>query len=134
MRLRQFVMARIEKVPQDPIQVEIHKPGTRIQEKRPEHEHLLEGNQFRFEVDQQFFLGFRPAVDATAAKLALLVPKERQPIRWRDELAPVDIVQLEAEPFDLAFDVAPEDGLHPFQFPREKAELEFPIEVLRDNL
>src|SRR5206468_6382231 len=45
-----------------------------------------------------------------------------------------NVVKLETDAFDVIFNGAPEDGLHPFEFPGKQANLEIGVEVFRDDL
>src|ERR1019366_1109885 len=133
-RCGQPVLARIKEIAQDAVEVEIHEPRPLVQEKWPVQEHFLERHQPLFELRQQLLLLRPPLVEAAAPELAFLVPEEGKLVRRRHYLASVNVVELEADAFDLVLDVTPDKGLHALQFPREQPKLKLGVEVLGDYL
>src|SRR2546425_7327798 len=127
-------MARIQKIGEHSVQVEINKPRPCVQQKRFVQEHFLEGHQPLLELRQQLLLLRAPLVDATAPELSLLMPQEPEPIRGRHHFLPENIIELKANPFDVAFYIPPENGQHSFQFPGKQPELELAVDVLGNHL
>src|SRR6478672_5578166 len=124
-RGRQAVMSSIKKVFQHAKQVEIHKPGPLVEQKRSVQKHLFEWDQALLEIVQHGFFVRSPLVDAPMAELAFLVPDEADLLRRGNKFPIINIVQLKSDPFDLVFDIAPENGLHAVPLPWKQAKLEF---------
>ena len=97
-------------------------------------QHFFKRHQPLFELGQQLLLLRPPLVEAATPELAFLVPEKRELVRRRHHLVPVNVVEPEPGAFDLVLDVAPDNGLHALQFPREQPKLKFGVEVLGDDL
>ena len=134
MRRREAVMAGIKEITEDAIEIEIEKMGPVIEQERPVEQHLLKGHQQLRQLLKQFLLLPAPLIEATAAKLPFLMPQKAELVRSWDEFLPINIIQLEADAFDLVFDVAPKDALLAFQFPRKQTELQLRIQVFGNYL
>ena len=130
----QPIVPRIKEVGEHAVEIEIHEPWPLVQQEGLVQQHFLKRNQPLLQLGQQILLLRPPLVDAPAPELAFLVAQKRQLVGGRDHLLPVNVVELEADAFDLVFDVLPEDGLHAFQPPGEQPELELGVEVLGDDL
>ena len=127
-------MARIEKVAKDACQIEIYEARTVAEQELAMREHLLKRQQAFGELCLHFLLLRSPLVNAAATELSLFVADERELILALHELAVINIVELESQTFDLVFDVTPENRLFAFEIGGEKAELEFLIEILANDL
>ena len=88
-------------------------------------DHLFEGNEPSSQFSKELFLLLKPLVETAASKLAFFMPQEPYPIRGGNHLLPMNIIKPESHGFHLVLNIAPNDGLHTFQFPGEEAELEF---------
>src|SRR5437660_6844707 len=111
-------MAGIQKIAEHSVKIEINKPRPRVQQERFVEQHFFEGHQFLIELRQQLLLLRAPLVNAAAPELSLLMAKKSEPIRCRHHFLPENIIELKANSLDIVFDITPENGLDPFQFPR----------------
>src|SRR5580765_5272238 len=130
----QLVVARIKKVCQHAVEVEIDKERALAQQEPMADQHLLARYQSPSQAREQSLLLRPPLVQAAAAELPFLVPEETELVGFGNQFTPVNVVELETETFHLVFNVSPEQRLDAFQITREKAELELVVEVLRDHL
>ena len=133
-RSRQLVMSGIKKVFEHPKEIEVDKTRALVEQERLVDQHFLERNKTLSQLLQHGFFVGAPLVNATAAELSFFMAKKTQPVGSGNQLTPVDVVELEANPFDFAFDIAPKNGLNAVKFPREEGEIEFRINVFRDDL
>ncbi len=127
-------MAGVEEVAQHAVEVEIDKPGLLVQQERFEHQHFFEGNQALLQLRQQALALRLPLAEAAAAELAFFVAQEAKLFGNRHELPPVDVVELEANTFNLILNIPPEKGLHTLHLPREQAKLKFRVQILGNDL
>src|SRR6266851_4419146 len=101
---RQAIVAGIKKIAKHPVEIEVHKPGTPVNQERLVQQHFLEGDEPLLQLGQQFFLARAPAFDAAPSKLALFVPEEAQMIGGRHHFPPINVIELEAYAFDVVLD------------------------------
>jgi len=133
-RFGQFVMSGVKEIAKHSEEVEIHEAGAVINQKLAVPQHLFERAEPLFKLVEQFALLRAPMIQTAAPELALLVPDEEQPVGLRDEIAPMDVREFEARPFDVVLDVSLEDGLKALKFCGEQAERKFLIQILGDDL
>jgi hypothetical protein len=131
---RQFVMTRIQKIPEHAVEVEIEKTRAVLEKEGMGQQHLLERDQGAGQFGQQLGLLLAPLLEAAVAKLPFLVPDEADGAGFRDELLPINVVELEGATFDLILDVTPDDPLNAIELVGEQAELEFGIEIFGHDL
>ncbi len=109
-------MARKQVIPQHAEQVKIHETGARSEQERVVEEHFLEGEQFSRKFRLQALLLSRPGLNAAAAEFPFLVPQKTELVVLRHKLPPVNVVQLECQPFDVALNVPPDQCLQAVEF------------------
>src|SRR6185436_18846394 len=133
-RLGQLVMPGVKKIPEHPEQIEIHEARPVINQERSMPQHLLERGEPFLKLMKQLGFLHAPLVEAAASELALLVPHKKQPVGLGNEIAPVNVREFEARPFDVVLNVAPENGLQALEFRRKQAQGKFLIQILGDDL
>lgn len=119
MRHRKPVMSGKQKIGQHAVEVEIDEMGAVAEEELLVDQHLLIRHEFFLQTREEELLLGAPLLQAAAAELAFLVAEECHLFGFRHKLLPVNVIELEGEPFDFALDVPPDNRLHPFQLPRE---------------
>src|SRR5262245_7358072 len=91
----QLVVARIKKVRQHAVEVEIDKARALVQKETMPDEHLLARNQGPGKSGEQLSLLQPPLVKAAAAEFPFLVPEETELVGFGNQFTPVDVVELE---------------------------------------
>src|ERR1041384_6515238 len=134
MNRRKTIVPGVKKVAQDPPEIEIDKTRPVIEQKRAAGQHLLERNQQAGQFGQQWLLVDPPLIQTTAAELTFLVADVAELVVGRNELAEIDVIELETDPFDLVLDVTPDNPLQAVPLRGEQAQIEFGIKVLGDHL
>ena len=130
----QPIAAGIKKVTQHSEQVKIDEPWALVQEVGFVEQHLLEREEAFLELGQERLLLAFPILEATAPKFSLFEADELELVLGGEDLPPVDVIEAEAETLNFVFDMPPQNGLDPFEFPGEQAQMIFGINVLGDDL
>ena len=127
-------LSAVQVIAENAVEVVIDEERTIGNQERRRREHVIHRDEQLGELAIQFRAVSSPLPDAALAELPLFEPGQHDTFNERKRWDDIAVVDLEADPFEVIFDVAGQDGLNAFFVSREQAKFEFAVDVARDLL